>query len=248
MKVVALFSVKGGVGKTSSAVNLAYESAARTGTTLLWDLDPQGGATFLLDVKPRLRGGAESLVRGDTRVAGAVRRTAWERLDVLPADETYRDLDLVLDQLKRSRRRLSDVLSPLAAHYDVVVLDCPPTSSVLARAALRAADLVVVPLVPAPLVLRSLDQVLALVEEEDDAPPVRAFLSMVDRRKLAHRRAVDELPRQRKEILPVVVPATVNMERMGEHRKPIATFAPESPATEGYRALWDRLAKRLAKG
>ncbi|WP_129337223.1 ParA family protein [Cellulomonas endophytica] len=237
MDVVALWSVKGGVGKTTAAVNLAHAAAA-AGETLLWDLDPQGAATHLLEVKPKLRGGAEALVQGRSTAAAALRQTAWERLDVLPADRSLRDLELVLDAAKRSERRVTATLDPLRDRYGVAVLDCPPGASLLARNVLRAADLVLVPLPPAPLALRSLDQVLELVAEEGRDVPVRAFLSMVDRRKATHRAAVADLPRTRPEVLDVVVPAAVAVERMGELRAPLAAFAPRTPAALAYADLW----------
>ena len=237
MKVVAVYSTKGGVGKTSAAVNLAWE-ASRGFRVLLWDLDPQGASTYLLAVKPKLKGGVESLVSGRTDARAAIRSTDFPGLDVLPADASYRDLDLVFDAAKKSVQRISKVLETVAGNYDVVILDCPPGASLVARNALYGADVVVIPLVPSPLSVRSLDQVKEVVAESSHPAPVLAFLSMVDRRKAVHRAAVESLPRERKEVIGVVVPSTVVIERMGSERAPVATFARMSEAAAAYASLW----------
>jgi chromosome partitioning protein len=240
MRVVAVYSIKGGVGKTTAAVNLAWE-AAHDFRVLLWDLDPQGAATYLLQVKPKLKGGVDSLVSGKTVAGAAVRSTTYEQLDVLPADDSYRELDLVFDAAKKSTQRIEKVLDTLADDYDLVILDCPPGASLVAENAMRAADIVVVPLVPSPLSLRSLDQVKGIVAESTRPAPILGFLSMVDRRKTVHREAVESLHNDRKEVIDLVVPSTVIVERMGTERAPIATYAPRAEATLAYERLWKRI-------
>lgn len=237
MKVVAVYSTKGGVGKTTAAVNLAWE-ASRTSRVLLWDLDPQGAATFLLEVKPKLKGGVDSLVTGKTATRDAVRTTAYKRLDVLPADDSYRELELVFDAAKKSTHRIAKVLEKVANDYDVVILDCPPGASLVAENAIHVADVVVVPLVPSPLSLRSLDQVIDIVAVSARSTPILAFLSMVDRRKTAHRLAVENLAAERREVVDIVVASSVVIERMGAERAPVATFAPRTDATRAFRELW----------
>jgi chromosome partitioning protein len=244
MKVVAIYSTKGGVGKTTAAVNLAWE-AAKDVRVLLWDLDPQGAATFLLQVKPKVKGGVESLVTGRSKLGSSIRSTAYDRIDVLPADASYRDLDLVFDHAKKSERRLAKMLDQVEGDYDVVILDCPPGASLVAENAVYSADAVVVPLVPSPLSMRSLEQVTALVAESDSKAPLIAFLSMVDRRKTLHREAVEQLPTTAKAVVDVVVPATVLVERMGTERAPLGAFAPSGPPVLAFRELWSAVRDTL---
>ena len=245
MKVVAVYSVKGGVGKTTAAVNLAW-SAARTHRTLLWDLDPQGGATYLLQARPKAKVDAHALVRGKADLSDVIRTTPDKRLDVVPAHDSYRDLDLELDATKRPERQLDKMLASVAKRYDVVILDCPPGMSLLSESILLAADVVVMPLVPSPLSMRSFEQVTAMVAAmKRSRPKVLGFLSMVDRRKTIHRELVERLPRESKAVLPIVVPFSTVVERMGVERAPIQTFAPRSVAAQAYDELWAAVARTL---
>lgn len=243
MKVIAVYSTKGGAGKTSAAVNLAWE-ASKSGSVLLWDLDAQGASTYLTGVKPKLKGGVAKLVKGSNSISDVVRTAKFtpadgqRAVDVLPADDSYRELELMLDSAKGSRRRVEKVLKDASGEYDTVILDCPPGASLVAENAVRAADLIVTPLPPAALSLRSLEQVRDLVAESAKLAPILAFLSMVDRRKATHRRAAEELSHEVKEIADVAVPASVVVERMGDEQAPVAAFAPRHPAADAYAKLW----------
>ncbi|KGM13002.1 ParA family protein [Cellulomonas bogoriensis] len=247
MKVVAVFSVKGGVGKTSAAVNLAW-SSSREQRTVLWDLDPQGGATYLLGLTPKQKAKADihALVKGKTDLVDVVRSTGDGALDVIPAHDSYSALDLELDATKRPERQLDKLLGSLKKH-DVAVLDCPPGMSLLSDAILRAADVVVAPLVPSPLTMRSLDQVTDMVAGmKKKRPTVVGFLSMVDRRKTIHRDLAQTLPQESEHVIDVVVPASTTVERMGVERAPIATFAPRSAPTRAYGELWTGVRSALS--
>jgi len=241
MRVVALYNIKGGVGKTSTAVNLAYHSAAQGRRTLLWDLDAQGAATFILRVQPRVRGGGKALVRAKRPVEDAIKASDHEHLDLLPSDWTYRHLDLLLDETKKPTRRLARVLEPLAGEYDDVFLDCPPSMSLLSENVLRAADVVLVPLIPTTLSLRTMDQLRDFVADQPGRrPSVIGFFSMIDRRKREHRTVVEALPVERTDVLDVGIPNLALVEQMAARREPVLAFAPRSTAAVSYRELWTK--------
>ena len=115
MHVLATYNIKGGVGKTAAAVNLAYLAAAEGARTLVWDLDPQGAATWYLRTTARVYGGGRSALRGQGALGDLVQLTQYANLDVLPADFSYRHLDLVLDESKKPTRRLAKLVAPLAS-------------------------------------------------------------------------------------------------------------------------------------
>ncbi|NMO55240.1 ParA family protein [Actinoplanes sp. TBRC 11911] len=240
MKTYATYNIKGGVGKTSTAVNLAYLSAASGRRTLLWDLDPQGAATYLFRVKPRVRGGSRGLVSGRRPVDDAVKATDFDNLDLLPADFSYRNMDLDLDDAKRRTRRLDDLLSGMAGDYDVAFLDCPPGVSLVSENVLRAADVLLVPLIPTPLSLRTYTQLVGFVADAPrPRPAVIAFFSMADRRKRLHREVIGSVPHDDgARIAETVIPSMTLVEQMAERRAPVPVFAPTARVSRCYQELW----------
>ena len=237
MKVIALYNLKGGVGKTAAAVNLAYLSARDGKATLLWDLDPQGAASWCLEIDPRLKGGRKALLRNKKPVYDLIKPTAYDNLELLPSDFSHRRLDLELSEKKRPERQFRKLLSPLGADYETVFLDCPPGLGLSAESVFGAADVLLVPVIPAGLSLRA----LTLIDEflaHEDLPRLRtlAFYSMVDRRKKLHRNLVDA--RHEGRYLFTTVPYAGDIERMAERRAPVAEFAPRSAAARAYESLW----------
>ncbi len=195
MTTLAIYSNKGGVGKTAAAVNLSY-LAARTGMkTLLCDLDPQGSATFYFRVKPKLRSGAKGLLKGGKQVFKSVKRTDYENLDLLPADFSLRNLDIRFNQLKHPQKRLRKILAPFKDDYDLILLDCPVTISVLAENIFTAADFTLVPLIPTTLSLRTYRQLLSFCKKRDfDEARIYVFFSMVDGHKKMHQELIATAP------------------------------------------------------
>ncbi len=245
MKVFATYNIKGGVGKTATAVNLGYLAARDGYRVLLWDLDPQGAASYLFRIKPRVKGGGRALIHGTKPIDAAIKGTDFDGLDLLPADFTYRNLDLLLDSAKQPARRLAALLAPLARDYDVVFLDCPPSISLLSESVLHAAALLLVPLIPTTLSVRTLEQLTEFVGTfNGHRPDVLAFFSMIDRRKRLHTQIAAELPGQRPEFAATVIPALSVIEQMSVQRAPVGAFAPRSLAARQYDQLWREARER----
>lgn len=237
--MLATYNIKGGVGKTAAAVNLSYLAAQDGLRVLLWDLDPQAAASFLFRIRPRVKGGGKALIRGSREIDGAIKGTDFDGLDLLPADFTYRNLDLHLDGERKSATRLRSLLAPLRREYDLVVLDCPPSISLLSENVLHAADLLLVPLIPTTLSVHTLDQLTEFIGGFDGKrPKILAFFSMLDRRKRLHREIANELPATRKDIAKAAIPALSAIERMSVERVPLTAAAPRSRAASYYRDLW----------
>jgi chromosome partitioning protein len=244
--VLATYNIKGGVGKTSAAVNLAYLAALGGASTLLWDLDPQGASTYLFRIKPKVKGGAEKLVGRKRHIGPLIKGTDFERLDLLPADFSYRHMDLALGGSKKPARWLTRVLAPVADEYDYIFLDCPPSISLVSESVFEAADALLVPLIPATLSSRTFDQLRRVVDASARAPRVLGFFSMVDARKRMHREVMEALSSEH-DVLSTAVPNTSDVERMGLYRTVVDRSAPGRPAARAYRALWQEISDQLVR-
>jgi cellulose biosynthesis protein BcsQ len=236
---LALYSNKGGVGKTTATVNLAYLAARRGAYTLVCDLDPQSSTTYYFRVKPKLKRKARGLAKKGKPIANSIKGTDYEGLDLLPADFTHRNLDLSFAEYKQSTARLRKVLDPLGAEYDLIFLDCPPTINILAENIFNAADYLLVPLMATTLSVRTYDQLLSFFDKQRYNPDiVYAFFSMVDTNRDAHRRLATEVYRQRRRVLKNPIPYFPQLEQMEIRREPVTAFAPDSPAARAYHKLW----------
>lgn len=244
MKTLGIYNIKGGVGKTAAAVNLGH-LAARSGLrTLIWDLDPQGASTFYLRVKPKVRRSGK-LIRERSDVAEAIKGSDYANLDLLPSDIAYRNLDLMLGDSRKPTARLSRLLQSVSDDYDLVLLDCPPSISLVSENVFNAADVLLVPTIPTTLSLRTLEQLLDFLAGHDLATTVDVFYSMVDRRKRLHQAVMAESCDPRCSVLQAAIPYASEVERMGLERRPVTDFAPRSPAGLAYASLWQQVRRRL---
>ena len=241
MATIAIYSLKGGVGKTTLAVNLAWCSAMLSSRrTLLWDLDPQAASTFLLAPSGKAKDQAQAIFTRDVEPAKLARATSVERLDLIAADTSLRGLDLLFHELDK-KKRLAKLLGVLDKAYDRVLLDCPPGLTETSEQVMRAADLIVVPVIPSPLSSRAFAEVAAHFDRKGGRAALMPVHSMVDRRRRLHVAALEEHPDW-----PVIPMASI-VEAMAARRMPLGSFAPSTAGGRAFADLWQAIERRLAK-
>ncbi|MES9900392.1 MAG: AAA family ATPase [Sedimenticola sp.] len=239
MKILATYNIKGGVGKTSTAVNLAYLAAKEGYRTLLWDLDPQGAASFCFRIKPKVKGGVQAIRRRKNILDKAVKATDYEGLDLIPADFSFRNFDQVFGDAKKPEKQLLKLIFPMAREYDILFIDCAPSISLIAENIFYAADALLIPLIPTPFSVRTYNQLLKHFRKAPSKHlKLLPFFSMYDKSRSLHRDVVKTLPREFNEILRTAIPYAKNVELMGHERAPVGDFAPLSKSGSAYNKLW----------
>lgn len=248
MTIFALYSIKGGVGKTAAAVNLAHEAARAVAPVLLCDLDPQGAASFYFRVRAAEGFSKRRFLKGGKHIDRNIRGTDFENLDLLPSTLSFRNLDLALDHKGIGKNHLKRLIAPLAQEYEHVFVDCPPSVTLLAEHVFRAVDYVLVPCIPTTLSMLTLEKLAGFFDKHDvDRRKLVPFFSMVEKRKTLHRNTMEEALGSDMGFLEASIPYSSDVERMGLMRRPVACFRSGSPAVHAYRALWRGISERRAR-
>ena len=241
MFVISLYNLKGGVGKTSSCVNFAYMAAADGYKTLLWDLDPQGAASFYYTAQPKQKGTAKKLIAQDINLEDTILATGYENLDIIPADVSARKFDALLEDTKKSKKQLKGLLKQVSADYDFVFIDCPPAFSLLTDNIFQASDMIFMPVIPTTLSVRTYQMVKEYLENNNfELEKLACFFTMADLRKNMHKEVMQQLYKD-KRFFEHYIPNLSHVERMGTELAPLAVFAPSSYANTCYKALWDEV-------
>ena len=245
MKVVACYSMKGGVGKTATAVNLAYFAAKSGQRTLLIDLDPQGASSFYFRVKPSSKKWGERFFKAYKSLVKNIKASDFENLDIIPAHLSFRNFDAMLGDFKKRKNRLKRVLKGFRQDYDLVILDCPPSIGYLSEAIFIASDVILVPVIPTTLSERTFEQLILFFNDNKyQLKKIVPFFSRIQAQKSLHKATMEAMATRRKVFLKTTIPYSSDIEKMGQHKAPVDLFARSTRANAAYVRLWDEIFKK----
>ena len=245
MKTIAIYSIKGGVGKTATAVNLSYLSSLSSQPALICDLDPQGASSFYFRITASKKFNSDKFLKGNKKIHSNIKATDYEHLDLLPSDFSYRNLDIELSEEKKPRKKLKKNLEELSEDYRFVFFDCPPNLTLLSESVFAASDIILVPMIPTTLSMRTYFQLTEFFETNNlDSSKIWAFFTMVEKRKKMHRDIINEF-RNIPGFLTQIIPNNSEVEKMGIYRAPLNAVLPNSVAAKAYRNLWNELSALL---
>lgn len=245
MKTIAVYNFKGGVGKTATAINIAYLASQNGYKTLLWDLDPQGASSWYLSAQHDRKVTSKKIVKQSYLPCKLIHKTAYENLDIIPSSLSFRNFDTMLDKVN-SNEVLTKILHPYRENYSLVILDCPPGISRLIENVFSAMDTILMPMVPTWLSLHSYEQLKDFLRDNKHSRKgIHPFFSMVDSRKKLHQDWLTVPPAQLKRLMRTYIPYSAAVEKMGEFRAPIEVFAANSSAAASFRVLWKEINSKI---
>jgi chromosome partitioning protein len=244
MKVLNCYSLKGGVGKTSTAVNLGAVAAADGWRVLLIDLDPQGASSFLLH-HDHLEGAGlgEELQKKKPNLLRPLRATNVDRLYILPFNDRTRFFSSDLKEIDSLEIRVSKALSSIDDDFDLVVIDSPPTADDVLKFQLLATDLTLMVTTVSPLALRATIEYLTHVRDQYRSnAPHRTTLQMVETTSKRHLELIEDLRKiTALNLTRSVIRRSSLIENMALERIPTVTAHPRSTVAQNFLSLWREL-------
>ncbi|MEO8228199.1 MAG: AAA family ATPase [Chloroflexota bacterium] len=254
-QTIACTNQKGGVGKTTTVVNLATYLALAGERVLVIDLDPQGNATSGFGIEKRdVERSVYDALLGSVPMTELVMRTPILRLDLIPSSLALAGAEVELAGFIAREHRLASALAGVAAEYDYVILDCPPSLGLLTVNALTAADSVLIPIQCEYYALEGLTQLTATINlVRDQLNPDLAIkgvvLTMFDARTNLATEVAAEVRRHLGSLVyKTVVPRSIRLSEAPSHGLPIALYRPESKGADAYRDLTVEFMKRDGRG